>query len=232
MRGAGLGLAVLVAVTLAGAAAPASAVAPGGFPVTGPRLGPGDHGDDVRALQERLKALRFDPGPLDGAYQPDTVNAVRAFRMAYGLGMSAYTGPAVRRELAHPHRVRPLVRHGARSRAEVDLRRRILIVWHRGRVRLVTHVSTGSGRRYCVAHRCATARTPRGGFHVRRKIRGWRHSRLGWMYRPSYFTGGYAIHGSLTVPARPASHGCVRVEMDLADEVARLLPVGLPVYVR
>ena len=30
------------------------------------------------------------------------------------------------------------------------------------------------------------------------------------LYNPLYFQGGYAIHGSPSVPARPASHGCVR----------------------
>ncbi|MDH4147758.1 MAG: L,D-transpeptidase, partial [Acidimicrobiia bacterium] len=34
---------------------------------------------------------------------------------------------------------------------------------------------------------------------------------LGTLYRPLYFTGGWALHGSLDVPAYPASHGCVRL---------------------
>src|SRR6516165_8549449 len=35
-------------------------------------------GTDVLALQQRLKALGFDPGPLDGAYGPATDWAMRA----------------------------------------------------------------------------------------------------------------------------------------------------------
>ena len=31
------------------------------------------------------------------------------------------------------------------------------------------------------------------------------------MYRPNYFYGGYAVHGMTSVPAYPASHGCVRM---------------------
>ena len=43
--------------------------------------------------------------------------------------------------------------------------------------------------------------------HVQRKINGVRVSRLGELYRPAYFVGGYAIHGSPSVPNFPASHG-------------------------
>jgi N-acetylmuramoyl-L-alanine amidase len=31
------------------------------------------------------------------------------------------------------------------------------------------------------------------------------------MYRPNYFYGGYAVPGMTSVPAYPASHGCVRM---------------------
>jgi lipoprotein-anchoring transpeptidase ErfK/SrfK len=34
---------------------------------------------------------------------------------------------------------------------------------------------------------------------------------LGDMWRPKYFNGGIAVHGSPSVPPYPASHGCVRV---------------------
>jgi lipoprotein-anchoring transpeptidase ErfK/SrfK len=33
---------------------------------------------------------------------------------------------------------------------------------------------------------------------------------LGTLYRPLYFVGGWAVHGSPSVPGYPASHGCVR----------------------
>nr|WP_241769891.1 L,D-transpeptidase [Cellulosimicrobium sp. MM] len=34
---------------------------------------------------------------------------------------------------------------------------------------------------------------------------------LGDMWRPKFFTGGIAVHGSGSIPPWPASHGCVRV---------------------
>ncbi|HEY3684451.1 MAG TPA: L,D-transpeptidase family protein [Streptosporangiaceae bacterium] len=197
-----------------------------------PRLGPGDHGTDVRALQLKLRRLRFDPGPITGVYGTDTVYAVWAFQKAHGIRANRSVTPRTWRALARPGTMRRLVRHAPGRRAEVDLRRQLLVLYAGGRVRLVSHVSTGTGRRYCAGGRCGVARTPRGDFTVFRKIRRWRRSRLGWMYRPSYFVGGYAIHGSPNVPAHRASHGCVRVPMDLADTVGAAIRMGERVYVR
>jgi N-acetylmuramoyl-L-alanine amidase len=41
----------------------------------------------------------------------------------------------------------------------------------------------------------------------------------GWdwvLWYPMYFKGGFAIHGYPSVPAYPASHGCVRIPMWIA----------------
>jgi lipoprotein-anchoring transpeptidase ErfK/SrfK len=40
---------------------------------------------------------------------------------------------------------------------------------------------------------------------------------LGSMYRPKYFRGGWAVHGSGSIPPWPASHGCVRVSNAAMD---------------
>jgi hypothetical protein len=39
----------------------------------------------------------------------------------------------------------------------------------------------------------------------------WQAGPLGSMYRPSYLHRGYAVHGIISVPAYPGSHGCVRM---------------------
>ena len=58
--------------------------------------------------------------------------------------------------------------------------------------------------------RPATRRSARG--HVYRKVGGW-----DWvLWYPMYFLRGFAIHGYPSVPAYPASHGCVRIPMWLA----------------
>jgi lipoprotein-anchoring transpeptidase ErfK/SrfK len=59
-------------------------------------------------------------------------------------------------------------------------------------------------------------------------------SRLGTLYRAKYFTSdGVAVHGSASVPAYPASHGCVRLTNAATDFVwaANLIPLGSKVIV-
>lgn len=70
----------------------------------------------------------------------------------------------------------------------------------------------------------AVAPRPRG---VRRWTELPRHSLL-----PVYFTNGYAVHGAESVPAHPASHGCVRVPRWLASDVVGRLRLGTWVIVR
>ena len=60
---------------------------------------------------------------------------------------------------------------------------------------------------------CPGRFTPEGTFSIQRKVTGFDPSPLGTLYDPMYFTGGYAIHGNPSVPAYPASHGCVRIPM-------------------
>ena len=75
--------------------------------------------------------------------------------------------------------------------------------------------------------------TPVGQFAVYRKVDGFDPSPLGTLYLPSYFTGGYAIHGNPSVPPYPASHGCARVSNDAIDYLwaTGSLPIGLEVWV-
>jgi lipoprotein-anchoring transpeptidase ErfK/SrfK len=66
---------------------------------------------------------------------------------------------------------------------------------------------------------------------VYRQINGWRRSPLGLLYRPKYFRGGYALHGSNSVPAYPASHGCVRVSLRAMDHLWSRVPIGTRVRI-
>lgn len=59
---------------------------------------------------------------------------------------------------------------------------------------------------------------------------GWRRRR--WtLYRPLYFVGGYAIHGSPYVPDYPDSHGCVRLSDEDQDWLWDHAPDDLQVSV-
>ena len=87
----------------------------------------------------------------------------------------------------------------------------MLFVVRHGETQLVLPVSTG-----------ATGNTPLGTFHVYRKVAGY-----SWvLYYPSYFLRGFAVHGYPDVPPYPASHGCVRIPMWVAQRVYALIPDG------
>ena len=51
-----------------------------------PVLKQGASGPDVRDLQQALKALGHDPGPIDGAFGARTASAVKAFQQAREIG--------------------------------------------------------------------------------------------------------------------------------------------------
>ena len=193
----------------------------------------GDEGEAVAALQRRLAELHFDPGPADGVFGMGTLYAVQGFQKLAGMAPDGRVGPAVQAALAAPPFPAPLVPDGEPTRIEVDLARQLLFAYQDGNLRLITHVSTGSGETYCAGGSCRNrAITPEGAFRFMWRYSGWRQSRLGKLYNPVYFTGsGVAVHGALSVPTYPASHGCVRIPMHIAGYFPSLVRTGDAVYV-
>jgi lipoprotein-anchoring transpeptidase ErfK/SrfK len=119
------------------------------------------------------------------------------------------------------------------AHVEIDLSRaRLSVVDGSGHVVKTLPVSSGSGKLFTSEGRTRRAITPRGRFTVFRKIAGWRKSPLGMLYYPSYITQGVAIHGSSSVPPRPASHGCIRIPMSAAKAFFDATPIGTVVLVR
>jgi peptidoglycan hydrolase-like protein with peptidoglycan-binding domain len=205
---------------------------------TGPRpndgvLERGDRGPEVVALQKRLAELHFDAGVPDGSFGLATMYAVEGFQNLAGMRADGKVGPQVAAALANPPAVAPLVPDGEPTRVEVDKSRQLLFVWTNNQLRLISHVSTGSGKTYCVDGSCNNkAITPEGAFRFMWRYSGWRESRLGKLYNPVYFTGsGVAVHGSPSVPTYPASHGCVRIPMHISEYFPSLVKRGDAVYV-
>ena len=193
-------------------------------------LRPGDSGAAVTTLQARLAELSYDASP-DGQYSSATTQAVMAFQKVNGLGRDGVAGATTLAKLASPSIPGALVGGGGATRVEVDVARQVLFFYKSNALYRIVSVSTGSGERFCVDGRCATAVTPGGSYRVSGKVGGWQTGQLGRLYKPSYFNGNIAIHGALSVPGGPASHGCVRVPMNSADWIFGSLPVGTPVYV-
>ena len=186
-------------------------------PPEGDVLEAGMAGPRTEALQQRLAELHFDPGPADGRFGTKTTQAVWAFQHTFGHEADGRVGPELYDAIMNAGPPEPLVPDGGADRTEISIDRQVLYVYRGCELALVTHISTGNGEDYCEKGVCGTAITPTGDFHYERRISGWRESHLGRLYNPVYFYGGYAVHGSASVPNGPASHGCVRIPMHVAE---------------
>jgi peptidoglycan hydrolase-like protein with peptidoglycan-binding domain len=57
-------------------------------------------GPQVRKLQQRLRALGYDVGPVDGVFGPSTDRCVKAFQRDHGLAADGVVGPGTNAALA------------------------------------------------------------------------------------------------------------------------------------
>jgi L,D-transpeptidase catalytic domain/Putative peptidoglycan binding domain len=197
-------------------------------------LQPGMTGPAVTRLQQRLSALHYYPGPMDGQFGTDTLEAVWAFQEVQGLPGQDAVSPAMQQALAHPRAPAELVPGGGSTRIEVNLADETLVLYRGNRAALISHVSTGGGYYFCTSGGCGYAVTPAGNYETTVFMPGWVTVPLGEMYNPVFFIGtAYAIHGDTYVPMQPVSHGCVRIPMDVASFFFTLVPTpGTPVYIR
>jgi peptidoglycan hydrolase-like protein with peptidoglycan-binding domain len=196
-----------------------------------PGVGRGMRGPEVLALEQRLADMHYDVGKVDGYFDSDTQFAVTAFQKVEGMKRSGWATPDVLDKVKTATAPPLMVPGGGTKHVEVDINRQVLFLVEGGALYRIIPVSTGSGARYCVDGDCAYAVTPGGSFRITWRVHGWHTSRLGQLYNPLFFNGGIAIHGALSVPAYPASHGCVRVPMSAAEWLPSHLPKDTPVYV-
>jgi lipoprotein-anchoring transpeptidase ErfK/SrfK len=168
-----------------------------------PFLQPGSSGSLVVALEQRLRELGYATPSLSSTFSYSLRDSVFAFQKLNGISRDGVVGPATRQKLLDPVPARPRYSEPA-SHIEVDKTRQVLLDVREGKIAQILPVSTAGIAGYS---------TPVGRFAVYRKVTGWDHSPLGVLYDPLYFPGGYAIHGSPSVPPYPASHGCVRIPM-------------------
>ena len=191
-------------------------------------LGFEDHGLWVEILNLRLAEAGYhaDAGNSFGAL---TRHAVYAFQKVNGLETDGVFTSEMWELLDTSPELEWRVE---RNRVEVDLASQVLYLVEDHRVRYILPISSGSGGTFINASgRVVPARTPEGRFTFERQIDGVRLSYLGELYNPFYFRGGYAIHGSPSVPNYPASHGCVRVTNWDMDLLKQHFEIGEAVYV-
>jgi lipoprotein-anchoring transpeptidase ErfK/SrfK len=182
-------------------------------------------------VEKRLSDLGYWVLKVDGVQDASTRHAVTAFQKIEGLkrtGILSAADMEVLRLAAPPN---AKFKTGA-AHVEVDITRQVLLLTDAdGTVVRILPVSTGNEKRYFDQGQWQVAHTPRGRFQIQHKIDGVRHASLGDLYYPSYFYGGVAIHGSLSIPSFPASHGCVRIPRFADRAFARMVHVGMEVYV-
>jgi len=173
-------------------------------------------------VEQKLDALRYDVGPVDGVADDQTYSAIMAFQKVNGLDRTGSLTDAVSNQImATQATPPPMVANGEPNRIEVSLTRQVLFLYEGGTLTRILAVSTGT----------PATPTPPGSFRVYRFDSGWHTSALGRLYNAEYFVGGYAIHGSLSIPAQPASHGCIRISMYSAEWFPSHVSRGTQVFV-
>jgi peptidoglycan hydrolase-like protein with peptidoglycan-binding domain len=191
----------------------------------------GHQNDAVLAYEQRLRDLRFDPGPVDGLFDQKTRYAVEAVAKQVGLPRDGVITAEVQAALQHWVWT-PAMPTAEGDRVEIDLDRQVLIVYKAWQPVLITTTSTGSGEHFCGGDDgCQYAITPAGRFQFTWHANGWQKSELGQLYEPYYFNGGIAVHGYPSVPVEPASHGCARIPMHIAEYFDTLVYRDMVVYV-
>jgi hypothetical protein len=190
----------------------------------------GASGPEVSYLQDQLKATSYPAGQTDGNFGYATEEAVFAFEKVFGMTRDGVVTPDEMTRIALEPR--PTVRdRGYKKMINIDVSRQVLFEVSHGKVQHTMPISSGSEEYYTQDGSTHKAHTPRGDWSVTRKIRGEHESDLGVLYDPVYFVGGYAMHGSPSVPTYPASHGCVRLPMYVSPAFYNRHEVGEFVWV-
>jgi peptidoglycan hydrolase-like protein with peptidoglycan-binding domain len=78
-----------------------------------PVLQKGSTDPAVRDLQEALKALGYDPGPIDGKFEASTESAVKAFQQARGITVDGIVGKVTWINIDEADQSEPVLKIGA-----------------------------------------------------------------------------------------------------------------------
>ncbi len=217
-------------------------------------LSKGLAGEDVQRVQQRLTDLGFVPGPIDGIYGDQTIKSVWAYeKLVLGVPSNAPTGkvtPEMWDRMQDPFVIQPRRPNATPDHTEVYLPEQVLAVFHDDVPVMITHMSSGTGEEWCeevtispgeygnrdgeepiVRGECGVSNTPGGVYTFYRQVEGIRDSALGSMWNPVYFNYGIAIHGALNVPLQPASHGCIRIPLNISESLQDIVGMGDQVYV-
>lgn len=207
------------------------------WPVGPIRTGSGP--DAVKRLQLRLLELGFWNSGADGEYGLSTKQAVMAFQKWTGLAATSVTDATTAAYL-NTTQCKPVAGRTTGDFFEVDKAKQVAFVVREGKVVYTFNVSTGKGKDYDEEDQLSNgrvtgvAKTPVGDFKIyKERDEKVYEGNLGSLYRPKFVVGGIAVHGSRSIPAYPASHGCIRVANPVMDLIwfENLLPKGAKVWI-
>lgn len=185
-----------------------------------------------KQVEKKLNSLGIPAGPSDGRFDSQSARAACAWRELTGATVSrAKLTAAEKTAVMNTSSLTPLTSHGV----GISINKQCQIAYWQDkdknrqlRLKGVFAASTGTS-----GHD-----TPAGHFRIQRQINGWHESTKytgAMMYRPKYFNGGIALHGSYSddlVHSYPASHGCVRMFHKDIDRLWKAgVDMGTPVHV-
>jgi peptidoglycan hydrolase-like protein with peptidoglycan-binding domain len=197
-------------------------------------------GADTARAQFRLVELGFWLQEANGDYGLTTQQAVMAFQKFYGLNASGSLNDETA-ALMSTITERPKASADAGTLVEIDKSKQLLFFVIDGMTSWILNTSTGSEIPYIEIDKNTPGEqqigdaVTRNGLHdvYFERPEGWWEGDLGRIYRPKYFSGGEAVHGSNSIPNFAASHGCVRVSLPAMDWIwaTGIMPEGIPVWV-
>lgn len=197
-------------------------------------------GAETNRAQWRLLELGFWLQEANGDYGLTTQQAVMAFQKYHGITADGVLGPETAAVLSAATQ-KAHGRSDAGTLVEIDKAKQLIFFVVEGVTTWVLNTSTGSEIPYdepdknTPGERQTGDSVTRNGLHsvYRERAEGWWEGDLGQIYRPKYFSGGEAVHGSNSIPNYPASHGCVRVSVPAMDWIwdTNMMPQGIPVWV-
>ena len=223
-------------------APPTTTTIPEVIPLMAPLVAVGKKdGFETARIQERLLELGFWLMLIDGDYGSTTSQAVMAFQKYMGLEATASVDQATADALTLSTTRAVGKSNEPGTLVEIDKDKQVLFIMNAGKLLWALNISTGSGQYFLeinqkdlVKWETGRSLTPSGRYKINReKSDGWWDGDLGQIYRPKYFNGGIAIHGSRKIPNYPASHGCVRVSTAAMDMIwaSGLIPKKTSVWV-
>ena len=180
-------------------------------------VGSGSGRTRIHLAQLGLKRLAFVTS-TSGRFDSATSRAVLAFRKTNRMSRTSNLSAKVFEMLLSGHGGFKLKYPKAGKHVEADLSRQVLVLASGGKAERIYHMSSGK----------PSTPTVTGAFRFYRKSPG---TNAKGMVHSSYFIRGYAIHGFASVPASPASHGCLRVPIPNALSIFRWVKIGDRIFV-